>query len=210
MMRLLIFGASGKTGLHLTQQALHKNYTVSAFVRNPQRFPIQHNNLQIIKGNVADYDTVFRAIRNQDAVISALGAKSPFQNDRLLIQGVEHIVNAMERNAVKRLVYLSFLGVKEYRKELGFLVNYVVPLFLKKVIQDHEAKESIIISSSLDWTIIRPPRLTNGKQTGNYRHGEHILSKSLMMKISRADLAAFMLQQVSDSQYIHQKPRVMY
>ena len=186
-MRLLIFGASGKTGLQLTRQALDKNYIVTAFVRNPLLFPIQHNNLHIIKGNVADYKPVFQAIRNQDAVISALGAKSPFKNDGILIKGIENIVNAMERDAIKRLVYLSFLGVKENRKELGFVVNYLIPVFLKKVIQDHEAKESIIINSNLDWTIIRPPRLTDGKQTGNFRHGEHILPKSFLMKISRAD-----------------------
>lgn len=209
-MKILIFGASGKTGLLLTQQALDKNFQVTAFVRIPQKFPLQHPNLMLLKGDVTENERVLSSVKGQDAVICALGAKTPFKNDPTLIQGIKNIVNAMETNGVKRFIYLSFLGVKENRKELGFLVNQIVVRILKKAIQDHEVKENIISNSNLDWTIVRPPRLTDEKPKGNFRHGERILSDSIILEISRADLAAFMLRLISEGQYIKKKPRVMY
>jgi putative NADH-flavin reductase len=209
-MKILIFGASGKTGLLLTQQALDKGFLVTAFVRNPQKFPFQHPNLTLFKGDVAEYELVLNSTTGHDAVVCALGAKTPFKHDLTLIQGVRNIVNSMKATGVKRLIYLSFLGVRENRKELGFLVNQVVSRILKKAIEDHEVKENIISKSNLDWTIVRPPRLTNEKLRGHFRHSERILPGSTILNISRADLTLFMLQQISDSQYIKKKPRVIY
>jgi putative NADH-flavin reductase len=209
-MKILIFGASGKTGLLLTQLALNKNFVVTAFVRNPQKFPLQHPNLTVFKGDAAEYERVLASVRGHDAVICALGAKTPFKNDLTLIEGVKNIVKAMETTGVKRFIYLSFLGVRENRKELGFVVNQIVVRILKKAIEDHEVKENIISNSTLDWTIVRPPRLTNEKARQHFRHGERILPNSIILKISRADLAIFMLQQLGDRQYIKKKPRVMY
>jgi putative NADH-flavin reductase len=86
----------------------------------------------------------------------------------------------------------------------------VAPLILRNIVADHEAKESIISRSSLDWTIVRPPRLSNGPHTGSYRHGSDIKAASVVPTISRADLADFMLRQLGDSAYLHKAPAVMY
>ncbi|UOK41848.1 MULTISPECIES: NAD(P)-dependent oxidoreductase [Flavobacterium] len=209
-MKILIFGASGLTGLQLTQQAVEKGHQATAFVRTPENFHLQNPNLTVFKGDVTDVDAVEHSIENQDAVICALGAKTPFISDPALIAGINNIVNAMKSKAVKRFVYLSFIGVDDNKKGFGFLANYIMPLILEKATQDHKTKEKIIESSDLDWTIVRAPKLTNGKFTGEYRVGESILSNSLLFTISRKDLAQFMLSVAEQNQYIKQKPRIMY
>ena len=209
-MKILIFGASGKTGQLLTQKALGRGHEVTAFVRDPGKLHVMGSKLKVVQGNVVERKKVVTAVQGQDAVISALGAGNPFKNDPALIRGVGQIITAMENAGVKRLVYLSFLGVKEHRRELGWVVDRLVPLFLHKVIEDHEAKEQLIVNSCLDWSLVRPPKLTNGTYTGNYRHGEHLLPNSLFPRISREDLSEFMINITALAQYIHCKPRVMY
>jgi putative NADH-flavin reductase len=209
-MKILIFGASGATGQKLVSQALNLEHLVTAFVRNPSKLSITSDRVKIFKGDVTDYQSVESAIGNQDAVISALGASSPFKRDFTLIKGIQNIVTAMTKGNVRRLIYQSFLGVKENRKELGFLINTVVPTVLRNIIVDHEAKEHIIVNSSINWTIVRCSMLTNGLFTGDYRDGEHITSASILASISRADVADFMLKQLTDYEYLLKKPRIMY
>lgn len=209
-MNIIIFGASGMTGQELTKQALEKGFRVTAFVRNPEKLPLIHANLRVFQGDVAHENAVRAAIKDHDAVLCTLGAKTPFKNDLSIVKGIKNIASAMALNHVDRLLYLSFLAVREHRKELGFVVHRLMPVILKKVIEDHEAKEKIITGSNLKWTIVRAPKLTNEVPAGIYRHGEHILAKSLLPKISRADLAAFMLSELGKNQYICQKPRVIY
>jgi putative NADH-flavin reductase len=209
-MNILIFGASGATGHNLVTQALKQGHFVTAFVRDPSKLQLKHANIRIFKGNVGDYHRVDDAMKNQDAVISALGASSPLKHDLTLIKGIQNSVTAMMRQNVKRFIYQSFLGVKENRSELGFLINSFIPFILKNVISDHEAKEDIIFKSTLDWTIVRCSMLTNGSFTGRYRDGEDLRSSSLLPTISRADVADFMLKQITEKKYLHKKPRIMY
>jgi putative NADH-flavin reductase len=111
---------------------------------------------------------------------------------------------------LRRLIYLSFLAVRHSRQDLGAVVNYIIAPLLRNVIRDHEAKEALIRQSRLDWVIVRPPRLTKGRRTSVYRSGERIPARSLVLTISRADLAEFMLKQLADNTFIHRAPRVMY
>ncbi|SHE80502.1 Putative NADH-flavin reductase [Seinonella peptonophila] len=209
-MNIVIFGASGATGHELVKQALAQGHNVTAFVRNPSKLQLQHDQLNFIQGNVTDYASIERAIQGQDAVFCALGASSPLRRDPALIKGVGNITVAMKRHRVNRFIYLSFLGVKEGRKGLGFFVKYIVVQLLRNVVADHEDKERIVKNSNLDWTIVRPPRLTNGPHTGGYRSGETIDQRSFILTISRADLADFMLKQLSDTSNVGKAPRVMY
>jgi putative NADH-flavin reductase len=192
-MKILVLGATGLTGEHLVKQGLDRGHSVTAFVRDPSKIRLRHPNLRVFAGDVSNAEHVREAIKGHDAVLSALGAKSPFKRDYRLITGINNVVTAMEQENVKRLVYQSFLGVKENREDLGFFVNHVVSFLLQKVIADHEEKERIIKKSKLQWTIIRPPKLTNGSGRGKYRTGEHITSSSLILKVSRPDVADFML-----------------
>jgi putative NADH-flavin reductase len=209
-MKIVIFGASGATGRHLVSQALDQKHIVSVFVRDPSRLRIDGDRIRIFKGDVSSYESVENAITNQDAVLSALGASTPFKRDFALIDGVRNIATAMLRRDVRRFIYQSFLGVRENRSELGFIINKIFPIVLRNVIVDHEAKEDIIVNSDLNWTIVRCPKLANDPFTGRYRDGEHIASASLLPSISRADVADFMLRQLTDDKYLHKKPRIMH
>ncbi|HLF65083.1 MAG TPA: SDR family oxidoreductase [Saprospiraceae bacterium] len=209
-MRIVIFGASGKTGQELVRQALEQGHHVTAFVRTPARLNVSHPNLQILQGDVANAESVRNAIKGQDAVLSALGAASPFKYDPIVVEGVRHLVQAMEQENVKRFIYMSFAGVAEKRDGVGFVIKYVAPKLLRTEIAGHTAREHIIRQSSLDWTIVHPTTLTTGPHTQEYKSGENVASKGFVVKIARADVADFMLKQLTDRQYVRKTPRVMY
>lgn len=209
-MNLLIFGASGATGRQLVEQAFAQGHGVTAFVRDPARLPLSHPDLTLVRGDVLDAGAVERAVAGQDAVLVALGAPSPVRRYPALTEGLRHVVGAMERAAVRRLVYLSFIGAHESRRGGGFFIEHIASRLLRPTIADHEDNEALIRRSGLDWTIIHPPKLTNGRRTGTYRHGEAIQARSPFPTISRADLGDFMLGQLTDRTYLRKAVAVMH
>lgn len=208
-MNVLIFGASGSTGSELVKQSLTQGYTVTAFLRNPSKLTIMHQNLHTAQGNVKDYFSVERAIKGQDAVLCALGVSKPLKRDPAVVEGVKNIIGAMEDNKVKRLVYLSTNAVGDSRRDAGFLIRQVIARIVHNEIIDHEQKEKLILSSSLDWTIVRAPALTKGPLTGVYRSGEAIKASALLPMMSRADVADFMLRQLTQDTFIRKTPRIL-
>ncbi|MBI1803521.1 MAG: SDR family oxidoreductase [Ignavibacteriae bacterium] len=209
-MNILIFGASGATGHELVKQSLAKGHAVTAFVRNPEKLAIKHQSLKSVQGDVKDYPSVEAAVKGQDAVLSALGVSRPLKSDPVVIDGVRNIVKAMEQNNVRRLIYLSFIGVTESRKDAGFMLKHIISRIVRNEIADHEEKEKLVRASALEWTIVRPPKLTNGNAVGVYRSGEEIKAHSLLPTMSRADVADFMLRQLTEKAFIHKSPRIMY
>jgi putative NADH-flavin reductase len=209
-MKILIFGASGATGHELTKQALSHGHVVTAFVRTPLKLKIQHENLNVVQGNVADLQAVDTTIKGHDAVISVLGASSPFRYDHAIVEGLNNIVNAMEAHRVHRLVYMSFVGVKDSRNTGGFVIKYIAPKLLSTEIKGHEIREKRIRDSALEWTIVRAPTLTNGKHIGYFRIAEGIKTDGFTVTISRADVADAMLRQLTSQTFLRKTPSVMY
>jgi len=208
-MRIAIFGASGGTGRQLVRQALEAGHTVTAVVRDPARLAQSHAALRVSQGNVADTVSVAAAVKDQDAVLSALGTGTSLAHDPVLIHGMKYIIDAMMAAGVRRLIYQSFIGVRESRDAAGWVVRHIARHPLKHQIADHEARERLIVASGLDWTIVRPPTLSNGPLTRRYRGGEEIAAQSLLPRLSRADVAAFMLEQLTDATHVKGKPRVL-
>jgi putative NADH-flavin reductase len=209
-MRLLIFGSTGGTGRELIAQALEQGHEVTAFARDPARLGLTHLKLTIAQGDVLDYASVERAVRGQDAVVSALGTRKLGKTD-LLSSGTGNIIRAMEAAGVRRFVCESSLGVGDSRGQLGALYTYfVIPLFLRNIYADKEVQERIIRESSLDWVIVRPAVLTNGPRTRIYKAGFNNADRSIEGKISRADVADFMLKQVKDDAYLRKTPALSY
>jgi len=209
-MRIVIFGATGKTGHHLVAQALSAGHEVRAFVRDASRLPMRHERLQIVEGDVLDTTSVEQAVSNVDAVLSALGHTKTSTNDVQKV-GTENIVGAMKKNSVSRLISLTGAGVRD-EKDRPKLVDRVFGLFLKilqpAVLEDAERHAEVIKASGLDWVIVRAPRLTDGPRTGEYRVG--YVGKSSGTKTSREDVAGFILQQLTDDEYLHQQPMISY
>ena len=208
-MRLLVFGASGQTGRELIRQAIERRHAVTAFVRQPSKLS-QYPGVQIVQGDVSDATAVTAALRDHDAVVSTLGVGTPLKTDPAVIAGIGHIVQGMEARGPRRLVYLSFIGVRESRAAVGLVLRYIAPIPLREEIADHETKEGIVKASALDWTIVRPPKLTNGPRTGRYRSGEAISTWKPVPLLSRADLVHFMLTELESPAFVRGTPRILH
>ena len=198
-MKILVFGATGKTGKLVVQQALEYGFEVTAFVRDPAKMDINHCKLTVVKGDVMSPATIDKIMRGHDAVISCLGlpASSPGQ---LRSRGTQHIVDSMKKSGVNKFICQTALGYADSKQILAntsfFFRSIIVPLLLKKTFDEHELQENIIKQTNLNWVIARPGNMTNGKLTGNYKTGFRSNDNSIKVKISRADTAHFLVQQL--------------
>lgn len=202
-LRLLIIGATGGTGRQLVAQALDLGHEVTAFVRNRSALNLDNPNLRVVEGDVMDYESVAAAAANQDAVLSALGHKRYFYPTRILSEGTRNLIKAMETHGVSRLICETSLGIGSSAGRMGiFYTLFLIPLILPFYFWDKARQEQIVATSKLDWVIVRPGALTNSKRAGNYYHGQRIGNYLWTVKISRADVAEFMLQQLEVNSYL--------
>jgi putative NADH-flavin reductase len=211
--RIIVFGASGITGAHIVTQALEQGYFVTAFVRNIVKLQMQNSNLHIVQGDVMNVENVANAILGQDVVICCIGTK-PFKNGTVRSDATKVILEAMEKTGVKRFICQTSLGVGDSRisfKQLPFFVRlFIVPMFMQRALDDHEVQENYIKASKTDWTIVRPAGLYNTALTKKYRHGFAYDDKTITLKISRADVAHFILEQANSDVYKNKVVGVSY
>ncbi|MEM6846242.1 MAG: SDR family oxidoreductase [Bacteroidota bacterium] len=209
MKQIIIFGATGGTGKELVEQALNSGYKTTAFVRNPDKLLVKSSNLEIRPGDVLNYTDVKSAIENHKAVYCCLGAPASDKSG-LREKGVRNIVKAMEETSTNRLICQSSLGFADSREVLPWYMKYIiVPLVLKNAFADHENQEKVIKESNLNWTIVRPANLTDGQLTEKYKYG-FSNAERIKLKISRADVAHFMLNQLEEKSYIREKVGISY
>ena len=204
---VLVVGATGRTGRLLVEQALARGYAVTAFVRNPSRLGIEHARLRVVRGDVLDPASVDDAVRGQDAVLCALGHARYLGPSRILSDGTRHIVRAMERQGVRRLVVQTSLGIGDSAGRLGlYYTLFVIPVVLPFYFWDKTRQERLTAASALDWTIVRPGVLTGGPGQGACRHGEDVGGFLGSVRIARTDVAAFVLDQLTDTTYRSRAP----
>ncbi len=207
-MELAVFGASGRSGRPLVQQALDAGHNVIALVRTPATFPLKHDRLTVVQGDVLNADDVDKVVQGADAVLSVIGQTKNAPKD-LQTRGIKNIIAAMEKYGVTRIVSLTGAGV-DAPQDKPKLINHVIKFALKTlspaVLADGEQHAKALEASNLDWIIVRGPRLTEGARTNKYRVGWVGVNTGTI--ISRADLADFMLKQVTDNTYLRQAPMV--
>ncbi len=207
-MKIVVFGATGSLGQELVRQALEQGHLVTAFVRDPAKLGVRHQNISMTRGDVLDYASVEKVIEGHEAVLCTLGAG---RKGIIRSEGTRHIIQAMQNAHVQRLICQTTLGVGDSWETLSFFWKYLMFGFLlREAFADHVLQENHIQQSQLDWTIIRPAAFTNGQRTGKYQHGFTSTHKGLELKISRADVAHFMLQQLGNHNYLHQTPGLSY
>ena len=183
--------------------ALQRGYAVTAFVRDPSRLDVNHPQLNVVQGNVLDEESLDIAMRGQDGVLSALGHKRFYFPARILSKGTRNIVGAMERHGVRRFVCETSLGIGDSAGRMGlYYTLFVIPLILPLYFWDKTRQERIIAGSDLDWVIVRPGALTNGEERNRYRHGRRVGSFLRTVRISRANVADFMLNQLASDSYL--------
>jgi len=207
--RVLIIGATGGTGRQLVAQALERGYAVTALVRNPSKLQANHPQLNVIQGDALDEGTVKKAMSGQDAVLCALGHKQFFHPTRILSEGTRNILGAMEAHGVARFVCETSLGVGDSAGRMGlYYTFFVIPVILPFYYWDKTRQERLIASSHVEWVIVRPGVLTNGDKRGHTRQGSHVGSFLWTVRISRADVAEFMLDQLGPGTYLRTAPGV--
>lgn len=206
-MKLLIVGGTRGTGRALTEQALEAEHDVTLLARDASAVATRHPRLTVVEGDVLDAATVEQVVDGHDAVIACLGAPA-LRRTEVRARGNANLVRAMEAAGVTRLVSLSVLGAAESRKSLPFVLRALVfPLYLRWAVADHEAQEDIVRASTLDWTLVRPPTLTDEAPSKRYKHGFDNF-EGLSLTVGRADVAAFMLDEVASRRYVHQAPGI--
>ena len=209
-MKVTIFGATGRTGKHLVEEALRDGHEVTVLVRDPGKLAAGHEGLRIVEGDVLIPSRVEETVAGADAVLSALGHTKASPKD-VQTRGTKNIVAAMKKHGARRLVSLTGAGVRDPEdrpKPVDRVFSGLLKLLQRDVLEDAERHAEVIKESGLDWVIVRAPRLTNGPATGRYRVGT--VGENSGTKISRADVAGFMLRQITDGSYVGRAPMVSY
>ncbi len=202
-MKIVIFGAAGGLGRQLVAQALAAGHEVTAFVRGEAGdVP---TGVRTVVGDVLDAVAVAGAVVGQEAVIDAIGVRTPWKRTGLEPDAARNIVLAMQAHGVRRLIVTSALGVGDSRAVAGSFYDYVLlPTFLRGSTKDKADMEADIAhATDIDWTVVRPAVLTDGEATGQVRVFPPD-GKQTVHKIARADVAAFMVAQLGSDAYAGQ------
>jgi putative NADH-flavin reductase len=213
-MKILVFGATGNTGHQLVKILLERGHEVTAIVRRPGQLELIHERLKVIKGDVLNTSTFKDTMAGKDAVLSALGVNHR-KPTTVYSVGAENIMRVMMECEVQRFICISSASLKPIQN-LSFMEKALLQLVLKRILKniykDMESMEQKVRQSKLDWTIIRPPRLTNGPRTSKYRIAiNQPVSKSRGIRgISRADLAECMVQLLENPDSINGMVEVSY
>lgn len=203
---LALFGATGRTGRHLLQQALERGYNVRVLARDPGKLAVQSERLVVVRGNLKDAACVEEVITGADAVLSVLG---PTSNEPTfeISRGTADIMSTMKRQGVKRLIISAGAGVGDpgdTPKLFNKLINVALKATARNVYEDMLKTVDQVRGSGLEWTVVRVPRLTDGPKSGQVRVG--MVGKGTGATLSRADMAEFMLKQVNDNRHLRQAP----
>lgn len=202
-MKLTIFGASSATGKLLINKALSQGHHITAFVRDEAKLPLTHPNLKIQCGDALNPADVEAAIKGSEAVLSILGPRG--KSSVMAAESTGNIIKAMKKYGPKRLILVSVAGIPVAQDRRGRnFIDSLLKLFLKDVFADRENQLALLEASNLDWIAVRVPRLTNEAATGSVE--AFFGSPSPAMSVTRADLADFMLDQLSSDRWLRQAP----
>jgi putative NADH-flavin reductase len=208
-MRILIFGATGGTGRYVVSQGLEQGRHVTAFCRNQATLTTKHPNLTIVEGGLSDHHAITHALNGVNAVISVLGnttRNALFKANNVISQNLPNIISAMQQGKVERLLFVTSFGVNA---KMFWPEKLLLRTLFRNLFADLPVQEKLIKDSGLDWTIVRPARLTNGPKTGECRSGENIYIHPFS-SISRADVAGFLLKEAVSPEYQRKVVTISY
>lgn len=209
MARITVFGATGGTGKQLVKQALAAGYEVVAYVRDPSKLDMNHERLTVVSGELSDQASIENAIRGADAVLSTLGPHGR-SRDKPITRGMQNISATMKKQNVRRLIITSTLSAKDPNDKPDLrtraMIN-LVKITMNAAYEDIVSVAEMVRTSNLDWTIVRLALLNNKPKTGKVKAG-YLGRGEVGTRISRADIADFMLKQIDDTKYLRQAPAI--
>lgn len=211
-MKIVVFGATGIVGKAVVNEALKKGHEVTVLTRDARKVPTRHENLYVVEGNVKDRGTVRNVLKGQDAVIQTLGigGKGDGKPTNFVSETNKIIMEEMEIMNVKRIVAISVIGAGDSMAFLPWIYRKLaLPLFMKwfkAIIDDKNRMEPMIMNSSLDWTIVRCTTVKERSGTGKVN--ATMDGKGLKFSISAADMAAFIVNQLTDDSFLKKTPTI--
>jgi putative NADH-flavin reductase len=208
-MKIAVFGATGDTGKQIVEQALALGHEVVAYARTPTKLNISNDHLTVIQGELSDEALIETAIKCVDAVLSALGPRGG-SKDMPLNHGMQNIIAAMKGQSVRRLIMTSTLSAKDSKDKPDFKTKAMVNLVkttMRAAYEDIVNVAETVRASDLDWTIVRLAILNNKPKSGKVKAG-YVGTGEVATQISRADIADFMLKQITDMKYLHEAPAI--
>lgn len=210
-MKLTIFGATGEAGRQLIEQALAEGNEVVAFVRNPSKLTLRHEHLAIVQGELHDLVNIECAVNGADAVISLLGPR-PGEDSKIkpLTQGTQNIVTAMKKLGARRLLVASTPSASAPNDlpDLKFKVLVsIIKSMMRPAYEEIVNVAQVVRDSDLDWTIVRVSVLNNNPKSSKVRVG-YLGTGEVGVRLSRADMAGFILDELKNAKYIRQMPAI--
>ena len=197
--RIAVFGATGATGRELVRTALERGHVVVAAARDPARLVVRDDRLEVRRADVLDPGSLAAVVDGADAVVSALGSGAGRVPTEVYSAGVAHVLDAMRAAGVRRFVGISAAPLASAADATRLEHAVLFPLlhrFFGGAYEDMRRMEALLAASDLDWTVLRPPRLTDKPTTGRYRTAPGHLRGG--RRITRGDLAAAMLDTLDD------------
>jgi putative NADH-flavin reductase len=209
-MRIAIIGASRGIGAELLKAAIAAGHEVTALVRDPATLNISTPGLKVIKGDILDPSSVAAAIAGQEAICVCIGIPPTRKPVDVFSRGTQNILGAIGKESNQKLILVTGIGAGDSKGHGGFFYDRILnPLLLATNYADKDRAESIVKASNMEWLIVRPGFLTNDPRTGKYRVIDN-LSGVTAGKISRADVADFILKQLASPTYFGKTPLITY
>ena len=206
-MKLAIFGGTGKTGQHLINHALKDGHEVVALARTPSKVTVKSDRLRVVQGDILDGTSVEAAVQGADAVLSVLGPSNN-KPDFTISKGMDNILSAMGKHGVRRLIISAGAGVRDPQdqpKLIDKIAGFALKVISRNVVADMQAVVDKVRASDRDWTIVRVPMLTDEPSRETLKVG---YVGDISPRISREDMAVFMLRQVQDDTHLRKAPAI--
>lgn len=211
ILNIVVLGANGGIGNQVMLQALNAGHKVTAVLRTPSKLQTTHPNLQIVQGDVMKTDALDEHLKNKDVVISAIG-KNSLKKTTLYSQGNKNLIEAMKKAGTNRAFFISASGL-EVNPTHSILIKFATKLILQPLLRNMYADlwrmEKIIRESNINWTIMRPPKLLDGPVTRTYRTAIDMQVNN-GLNISRADVAHFIVHNLTNEKIVNKTVEVAY
>lgn len=210
-MKIALFGATGPTGKYIINEALKQGYDLSVYTRDARKLKEFEGRIKVVTGDLKNAKAIAECIEGADAVISALGPNSiKVEGQRPVMNGLTNIITAMKKSGAKRLVQISTAAYRDPRDGFDFKAHAMVTVFriiANKAYDDIKATGELVRDSGLDWTLVRIPNLKDGPASGSIDIGWYG-QKKLASKLSRGNLAKFLVDQVPSRDFVRAAPAI--
>ena len=209
-MKILIIGATRGIGKALLETALEEKCNVTVLARTPEKITISHPQLRVAKGDVLEIQSIEAVAKGQEAICSCVGVPITFKPVDLFSRAARNILATVKQNPGQKYIAVTGIGAGDSKGHGGFLYDKIFkPLLLQTIYADKDREEEIIKTGGVEWMIVRPAGLTNGKRTGNYRIIND-MNGVTSRRISRLDVADFILKQLKNPTQFGKTPLLTY